>query len=224
VVLRGASLEAPAGAFIAIVGASGAGKSTLLDLIAGLREPDAGAVLVDGVPLDRIDRRAWRARIGYVPQESVLLHDTIVANVLLGAEWVGAEAAARAVERAGAGEMMAARGEGVGERGLRLSGGERRRLALARALVAAPRLLLLDEPTSELDSASSAAIAGTLRALSGSMTIIAVTHDPRLAAAADAVYLLDGGRLSLLPAQSPLAESHRTASASSSGAIQWPMS
>jgi ATP-binding cassette subfamily C protein len=198
-VLDGVSLVVPAGSFVAIVGASGAGKSTLLDLLAGLREPEAGEVRVDGVPLASVDPEAWHRRLGYLPQESVLLHGSVLENVLLGARHPGASAVSRALSAAGAGALLATLPHGlatrVGEGGLRLSGGERRRVALARALVGSPDLLLLDEPTSELDAGSSAALSRTLRSLRGAMTIVAVTHDPLLAAAADRSYLLDAGRL-----------------------------
>jgi ABC-type multidrug transport system fused ATPase/permease subunit len=198
-VLDGVSLVVPAGSFVAIVGTSGAGKSTLLDLLAGLREPEAGEVRVDGVPLGSVDPEAWHCRLGYLPQESVLLHESLLDNVLLGARHPSASDVSRALGAAGAGALLATLPRGlatrVGERGLRLSGGERRRIALARALVGSPDLLLLDEPTSELDADSSAALSRTLLSLRGAMTIVAVTHDPALAAAADRVYLLDGGRL-----------------------------
>jgi ATP-binding cassette, subfamily C, bacterial len=179
------------------VGASGAGKTTLLDLVAGLREPDAGEVRLDGVPLRRIEAGALRRGIGYVPQENALLSDSVLANVLLGHPEAGEREAARALAAAGAGELLARLPDGlraeVGERGLRLSGGERRRVALARALVGRPRLLLLDEATSELDAVSAAAIGRTLRSLRGRMTIVAVTHHPELAAAADEVVELGEG-------------------------------
>jgi ATP-binding cassette subfamily C protein len=198
-VLDGVTLAVPAGAFVAIVGASGAGKSTLLDLLAGLREPEVGEVRVDGVPLASVDPEGWHRRLGYLPQESVLLHGSVLENVLLGARHPGASDVRRALGAAGAGALLATLPHGlatrVGEGGLRLSGGERRRVALARALVGSPDLLLLDEPTSELDADSSAALSRALRSLRGAMTIVAVTHDPLLAAAADRSYLLDGGRL-----------------------------
>ncbi|HEX2092266.1 MAG TPA: ABC transporter ATP-binding protein [Longimicrobiaceae bacterium] len=201
-VLEDVTLHVPAGSFVAVVGPSGAGKTTLLDLLAGLREPDAGEVRVDGVPLREIDPAEWRRRLGYVPQESALLHESVLANVLLREPGLDAAAAERALAEAGAEELVASLPDGlrtrVGERGLRLSGGERRRLALARALVGRPRLLLLDEATAELDPVSAAAIGRTLRALRGRTTIVAVTHHPELADAADAVYALSRGRLAPL--------------------------
>ncbi|MBV9775154.1 MAG: ATP-binding cassette domain-containing protein [Gemmatimonadetes bacterium] len=198
-VLEEVALAVPAGAFVAIVGPSGAGKTTLMDLLAGLREPDSGEVRVDGVPLATVDPAAWRRRLGYVPQESILLHETVLDNVILREPGLGARDAARALAQAGAGELIASLPDGletlVGERGLRLSGGERRRLALARALVGQPRLLLLDEATAELDPVSAAEVGRTLRTLRGRLTIVAVTHHSEIAAAADAVYTLADGRL-----------------------------
>ncbi len=198
-VLAGAALEVPAGAFVAITGRSGAGKTTLLDLIAGLREPDAGDVLVDGVSLREIAPGSWRTLLGYVPQESVLLSDSVRANVTLGRTDVSTEDTEGALRDAGASALVKSLPQGletnVGEWGSRLSGGERRRVALARALVGKPRLLLLDEATNELDDVSAAAIGHTLRALRGRLTILAVTHHPELAAMADEVYVLEGGKL-----------------------------
>jgi ATP-binding cassette subfamily C protein len=161
------------------------------------------------VPLGSVDPEAWHRRLGYLPQESALLHGSVLENVLLGARHADA-AVSRALGAAGAGALLATLprgvGTGVGEGGLRLSGGERRRIALARALVGGPDLLLLDEPTSELDADSSAALTRTLLSLRGAMTIVAVTHDPALAAAADRVHLLDGGRLT--PREATEADPH----------------
>lgn len=198
-VLREVRLAVPAGSFVAIVGPSGAGKTTLLDLLAGLRDPDSGEIRVDGVPLAAVAPAAWRRSLGYVPQEGALLHESVLDNVLLHDPALGARDAARALAHAGAGKLIDSLPDGlatrVGERGLRLSGGERRRVALARALAGQPRLLLLDEATAELDSASAAAVGRTLRSLRGRLTIVAVTHHPELADAADAVYVLDEGCL-----------------------------
>jgi ABC-type multidrug transport system fused ATPase/permease subunit len=123
----------------------------------------------------------------------------VLDNVLLGFPTFGAPEAGRALAAAGAAELVALLPDGldtrVGERGLMLSGGERRRLALARALVGQPSLLLLDEPTAELDAVSAAALGRTLRSLRGTHTIVAVTHHAELAAAADAIYTLEDGRL-----------------------------
>ena len=187
-ILRGVNVRIEPGEFVAIVGDSAAGKTTLLDIIAGLRIPDSGTVLIDGVPLSTIARESWGRVIGYMPQESALMHSSISDNVRLGS-----------TNDASLQDVLSLTGlnesQYVGEHGLGLSGGERRRIALARALLAQPRLLLLDEPTSELDEAAALEIAKALRALRGRMTIIAVTHHPAVMQTADVVYTLADGRL-----------------------------
>lgn len=196
-VVDAAELEIPAHRLVVLSGPSGSGKSTILDLLLGLRAPSSGQVLVDGVPLDEIDQAAWRRHVGYVPQEPILLHDTIAHNVVLGAGEVGDADVEAALRRAGAWEFVAALPGGihapVAERGASLSGGERQRIAIARALVRRPRLLVLDEATSELDAASEAAIWETLEALRSEMTIVAASHTSAAARIADRSYeVLDG--------------------------------
>lgn len=196
-VLRGVSLVMPAGSLIALTGPSGAGKTTVIDLISGLLVPQKGDVLVDDVPLRELDIPRWRSMIGYVPQETLLWHDTIARNVSLGDPALSAGDVAAALAAAGAWEFVAALPDGVqtivGERGLRLSGGQRQRIALARALVRRPRLLLLDEATSALDPASEAAIVDTICALRDPMTIVAICHRGPLLALADRTYRVDDG-------------------------------
>jgi ATP-binding cassette, subfamily C, bacterial len=203
-VLENVSLTLPAGSLTLLCGPSGAGKTTLVDLITTLLRPQAGEIRVDGVPLGTIDRRRWRRMIGYVPQETLLLNDTILHNVTLGDPALTAEDAEWALRAAGAWEFVAATPAGlrspVGERGGRLSGGQRQRLAIARALVHRPRLLVLDEATSALDAESEAQIRDTLRALRGDLTILAISHRPALAAAADRVYRVQEGRVTPLAA------------------------
>jgi ATP-binding cassette subfamily C protein len=198
-VLRDARLEIPAGAWTTITGPSGAGKTTLVDLVTALLRPQAGEIRVDGVALADIDRRAWRRMIGYVPQETLLLNDTILVNVALGDPGVGPRDVERALRAAGAWEFVQALPRGldtpVGERGTRLSGGQRQRLAIARALVHDPALLVLDEATSALDVQTEAEICATLRALRGTLTILAVSHRPALVRAADRVHRIDEGRI-----------------------------
>ncbi|HEU4367967.1 MAG TPA: ABC transporter ATP-binding protein [Methylomirabilota bacterium] len=197
-VLQNVSLTIPAGSFTTLMGPSGAGKTTLVDLLTALLRPDAGEIHIDGVALGAIDRRGWRRLIGYVPQDTLLLNDTILANVTLGDPALTATDAERALRAAGAWEFVAASPDGLltlaGERGARLSGGQRQRLAIARALAHRPRLLVLDEATSALDGPSEAQICDTLRALCGEgLTVLAVSHRPALAAAADRVYRVDEG-------------------------------
>jgi ATP-binding cassette subfamily C protein len=179
------------------VGPSGSGKTTIIDLVIGLLRPESGEIRIDGVPFDTIDLRAWRRMVGYVPQETVLLHDTVLHNVTLGDPAISQAQARAALEKAGAWDFVRALPDGlgtvVGERGGRLSGGQRQRIAIARALIDAPRLLILDEATSALDGESEAEIIATLRALKHDLTILAITHNESLANAADVVHRLEVG-------------------------------
>ena len=198
-VLRDASLVLPAGALTAIIGPSGAGKTTVADLVIGLIHPQAGAVLIDGVPLPAHDARRWRALIGYVPQETFLLHDSVRLNVTLGDPDLSPADVEAALRAAGAWDFARALPEGidtlVGERGLRLSGGQRQRIALARALIRRPRLLILDEATAALDRSVEAEVCATLRQLRGAMTILAICHQGPLIDLADHLWRVEGGRI-----------------------------
>jgi ATP-binding cassette subfamily C protein len=205
-IFRGLTLSFPAGSFTAIAGASGAGKSTLLDLLCGLVHPAAGRILVDGVPLEELDLRRWRRLIGYVPQETLLLHDSILNNVTVGEPGLTAADAERALRQAGAWDFVSGHPDGmnavIGERGGLISGGQRQRIAIARALAHCPRLLVMDEPTSALDPASESAICDTLRRLAGDLTIIVASHQPALLNAADRTYSLqDRGIAGEVPAE-----------------------
>lgn len=195
-VLDDLSIEMPAGQLTVITGASGAGKTTLTDLLLGLYLPDRGEVLIDGVPLAEIDLQRWRSMVGYVPQELILFHDTVLANITLGDPTISEERAEAALRAAGAWGFVSSLPRGlhtiVGERGTRLSGGQRQRVALARALVHDPRLLILDEVTSALDPETEAEICRNIRELAGALTIVAITHRPAWLEAADRVYHLSG--------------------------------
>jgi ATP-binding cassette subfamily C protein len=197
-VLKGIDLEIPARRITVLSGMSGAGKTTVTDLLLGLYNPASGEVLVDGRPLDQVDLARWRRMIGYVPQELSLLHDTVIANVTLGDPEVSDEQAIAALKMAGAWDFVSTLPDGlktrVGEKGSQISGGQRQRLALARALAARPKLLVLDEVTSALDRATEEALCATLRELSRDLTILAVSHRPKLIEFADVVYQLADGR------------------------------
>jgi ATP-binding cassette subfamily C protein len=191
-VLDDVSLEAPANSLTVITGASGVGKTTVTDLLLGLYSPQAGRILIDGVPLDEIDIHAWRKMVGYVPQELTLFHDTILANVTLGDAAIDDQDAIDALKTAGAWDFVERLPAGiqtmVGERGLQLSGGQRQRIALARALAVKPRLLILDEVTSALDPKTEAEICQNVHHLAGDLTIIAITHQSAWVDVADRVY------------------------------------
>ena len=180
-ILRGVNLVLPAGSLTVLSGPSGSGKSTALDLMLGLLEPVRGAIAVDGVSLSARSRRMWRRSIAYVPQDPVLFHDTIRAN-LVWSYPCASDSEIRDALRLAAAEFVFSLPDGldtvVGERGLRLSGGERQRLALARALLRSPQLLLMDEPTSALDAQSEQLVAETIRGLKGKVTVVVVTHRP----------------------------------------------
>lgn len=196
-VLRDVSLFLPAGQVTAIVGPSGAGKTSIVDLVIGLVRPQAGEVWIDDMPLGDIDIRAWRWRVGYIPQELFLLHESIFTNVTMGDPELSMLEVEAALRAAGAWEFVAALPEGictaVGERGARFSGGQRQRIAIARALVHNPQLLILDEATASLDPESEAAICATVKKLRGPMTILVISHQPALLEMADAVYRLENG-------------------------------
>ena len=187
------------GRAIVAVGQSGAGKTSIVDLVLALHDPSSGRILVDGRPLDGIDREAWRRGIGYVPQELHLLHDTIRRNVTLGDVEIDDAAVVAALDAAGALAFVERLPEGldatVGEGGAKLSGGQRQRIALARALAKNPRLLILDEATSALDPATGRAIAERVATLKGRMTVIAVTHREEFLDIADRVCRIEAGRI-----------------------------
>ena len=205
-VLRDASLSFPSGLLTAIVGPSGVGKTTIADLVTGLIRPQHGEVWIDDLPLAEVDLKKWRKMIGYVPQETVLLHDSVLINVTLGDPELGEKEVEHALRAAGAWEFVLEMPQGmystVGERGGMLSGGQRQRVAIARALVHKPALLILDEPTSALDRDSEEAICETLQQLSGEYTILAISHQPVLMKAADRAYRLQTGIAVLVENQS----------------------
>ncbi|MCE9661000.1 MAG: ABC transporter ATP-binding protein/permease [Burkholderiales bacterium] len=198
-----ASFTIPAKGLTVLVGPSGAGKTTLLDLVVGLQQPEGGRILIDGVPLTEIDLRAWRRQIGYVPQESVLVDESVSYNLALGEEDVTEADIREALRAADALAFVEAMPDGLqtrlGEGGSRLSGGQRQRLAIARALVHKPRLLILDEATSNLDVEAQVAVVETVKHLKGSLTILAVSHQELLIDAADRIYRLAAGKISVEP-------------------------
>jgi ATP-binding cassette subfamily C protein len=193
-VLNALDITLRAGRITALIGPSGAGKSTLADLLLGLLTPETGQILVDGAPLTPAQRAAWRRVTAYVPQDAFLFHDTIRANLLWAAPGASEEELRRALRLADAWEFVSRQPAGldtiVGERGIRFSGGERTRLALARALVRRPELLVLDEATAHLDPESEQRVLDTIEALRGETTVLLITHHEAVSRRADAVYRL----------------------------------
>ena len=209
-ILTNVSLELPCGTFTSLVGPSGAGKTTLVDLITGLFEPTEGRILIDGIPLQELNLRSWRHMIGYVPQDTILLHDTIFTNVTLGEPSRTIEDVEYALRAAGAWDFVLGMDKGVktvvGERGTKLSGGQRQRIAIARALIHRPRLLILDEATSALDPETEMAICQTLKGLRGQLTMLAISHQTALVEVSDRVFRISDGGISPVSSLSELHE------------------
>ena len=196
-ILKNSDIEFPVGSFTAIVGVSGVGKTTVVDLVTGLLRPQKGEILIDDVPMAEIDLQHWRRMIGYVPQDTLLLHDSVTANVTLGDKEIMDKDVEHALRAAGAWDFVQTLPNGmetvVAERGQKLSGGQRQRIAIARALVHYPRLLILDEATTALDPENEAAICKTLGNLRGEITILAISHQSAVLNVADRAYRLEGG-------------------------------
>ncbi|MFU8830817.1 MAG: ATP-binding cassette domain-containing protein, partial [Wenzhouxiangella sp.] len=197
-VIESLSMEIGVGQLTVLSGPSGSGKTTLIDLVAGLLHTDDGSIRVDGQALNDIDHHQWRRMIGYVPQESLLINDSVLQNLTLGEPGLNEEHARNALKLADAWDFVSQLPEGLqtplGERGGRLSGGQRQLLAIARAILADPEILVLDEATSNLDSESEAAVIETIEHLKGELTLIAVSHDEALVRAADQVIRIREGR------------------------------
>ena len=198
-ILRGVSFEIPAGRTVAVVGPSGAGKSTLARLLFRFYDVNGGRITIDGQDLREVTQASLRAAIGIVPQDTVLFNDTIFYNIAYGrpgADRAEVEAAARAAHIH---DFIAATPAGyetmVGERGLKLSGGEKQRVAIARTLLKNPPILIFDEATSALDSANERAIQAELRSAAQGKTVLVIAH--RLSTVADAheIVVLDAGRV-----------------------------
>ncbi len=189
----------PAGQLTVLTGASGAGKTTVIDLVAGLLQPKDGSIEVDGVNLETIDRQQWRHMIGYVPQDALLVNESVFYNLTLGDTSLTEKDAQQALELADAAEFVAGLEKGLhtplGERGGRLSGGQKQRLAIARALIQKPKLLILDEATSNLDAESEKAVVATVKHLKGQLTMLAVSHDEAMTEVADQQITLSQGEV-----------------------------
>jgi ATP-binding cassette subfamily B protein len=197
-VLRDVSLEIQGGSFCAVLGPSGVGKSTLADLLVRYLDPDQGRVLIDGTDIRKISLEDLRREVVLVDQSPFLFNASIAENIGYGFPGATQRMIEEAAGAAGLSEFIARLPEGyqtlTGERGLAVSVGERQRIALARALLRRPSVLILDEPTAALDADTESLVASNLRGALGGGTLIVITHRPALAAIADSIITLQDGK------------------------------
>jgi ATP-binding cassette subfamily C protein len=198
-VINNVSMDLIAGQTAAFIGPSGSGKSTLADLIIGLLHPDMGTIAIDGAELRDANRFGWRAQIGYVSQDTVLFHDSLRSNLAWARRGVSEDEMWQVLKLAAAEDLVRRLPNGldtmVGDRGAFLSHGERQRIAIARALLRKPALLVLDEATNSLDGENEARVLEAIDNLHGNLTILLIAHRFSTIKRADAVYVLDHGRI-----------------------------
>ncbi len=198
-ILKGVDFEVPAGGTLAIVGASGAGKSTIGRLLFRFYDVTGGRILIDGQDIAQVTQASLRAAIGIVPQDTVLFNDTIGYNIAYGRDGATQAEVEAAASGAAIHDFIAGIPDGyhaeVGERGLKLSGGEKQRVAIARTLLKNPPILILDEATSALDSRTEAEIQSTLRAIADRRTTLVIAHRLSTITDADEIVVMDDGRI-----------------------------
>ncbi len=199
--LKDVNIAIPVGTAVGLVGSTGAGKSTVVDVLLGLLAPERGGLVIDGHRLDEAELRRWRSRVGYVPQSIYLLDDTIRRNIALGIEDkdIDEEALAKAIRLAQLGRFIDRQPEGldtvVGESGVRISGGERQRIGIARALYHDPAILILDEATSALDNTTERAVIQAVEGMKGERTVVMIAHRLSTVRSCEVLYYLKDGRV-----------------------------
>jgi len=198
-ILRNVSFSIPAGHTVAVVGASGAGKSTLARLLFRFYDVNRGSITIDGQDIREITQDSLRSAIGVVPQDTVLFNDTLFRNLAYGRPEASEEEVYQAARMAHLEQFIHSLPDGyntqVGERGLKLSGGEKQRVAIARVILKNPPLLILDEATSSLDSLSEQAILGALKEVSRQRTSLVIAHRLSTTRDADTILVMEGGRI-----------------------------
>lgn len=199
-VLRGVTFDVPRGSRVALVGPSGAGKSTVLGLIERFYDPDAGTLALHGHDLRSLDRAELRAQIGYVEQDTPVLAGTLRENLLIGAPTATDDDCSRVLETVNLGKLLTRDGSlgldtQVGENGIMLSGGEKQRLAIARALLTAPPILLLDESTASLDGVNERLMREALDSVATGRTLVVIAHRLSTVVDSDLIVVLDGGQV-----------------------------
>ena len=199
--LKGVDIDIKVGTAVGLVGSTGAGKSTVVDALLGLLDPERGGLVVDGHRLEPCELRRWRSRVGYVPQSIYLLDDTIRRNIALGVEdhEVDEDALATAIRLAQLDRFIARQPDGletiVGESGVRISGGERQRIGIARALYNDPAILILDEATSALDNTTERAVIDAVEGMRGQRTVVMIAHRLSTVKGCEMLYYLKDGRV-----------------------------
>ncbi len=198
-VLEDVSFSVAQGETVGLIGPSGAGKTSIADIVLRLFRPTKGSLRLDGIPSDEIDIEGWRNHIGYVAQDVFIFNDSLKENIRLYRADLSEEDIVEAAKRANIYDFIMELPEGfetkTGDRGVMLSGGQRQRISLARALAGKPSLLILDEATSALDHESEKLIHESIRALHGKVTVLIIAHRPSTVAEADAIFVLNQGRI-----------------------------
>ncbi|MGI6791412.1 ABC transporter ATP-binding protein [Aminivibrio sp.] len=201
-IIDGLDLEIPRESTVGLVGSTGSGKTTLVDIILGLHIPREGRMLIDDTPVTVANIRAWRRKIGYVPQDIYLSDDTVTRNIAFGIpdNEIDSEHVRHAARIAALDDFIQALpekyGTVIGERGVRLSGGQRQRIGLARALYRNPEVLMLDEATSALDGTTEEAVLSAIRSASKAKTVIMIAHRLNTLKDCDTIYMMENGRIS----------------------------